>query len=445
MKLNWILIEAFFGLVILSSLLYGMIGRSLMTKSNTRFLDITLRQLIGFWKGEKVSKYDPEIELKLSMVPVSDSLPVNCTAIFSGNATEIRVAQQIEDISGTPNIAFVNLTKNCIAFKRERRYLTVPVNDEEKQFPIAYSIQMYKDIVQVERLLRAIYRPQNVYCINVDKSSPPDVHAGMEALAKCFDNVLLSDVNVAWGSFSQVEADLRCMKYVYNKSSDWKYFLTLTGQEFPLKTNLDLVLILKALNGSNAMVSSTRKRFHKRWLHAGPPPINVTMVKGACHFAVTRGFVHYVLFAKGMKNYTKWARRTIFPDEHFFQSLGHSPQLGIPGDYTGYPDTFSGSYRKITRYTIWRGYNRPCHGKWVRSVCVYGVGDLSRMSRAYELFANKFYYNLQPMALRCLEERHYRWTREDILGMRGTRLDLPFYSKLPNVKQHIPSGLEHWS
>ena len=73
---------------------------------------------------------------------------------------------------------------------------------------LCFSIQMYKDVVQFERLLRAIYRPQNVYCINVDKSSPRAVHAGMEALVKCFDNVVLANVDVTWATFSQVEADL---------------------------------------------------------------------------------------------------------------------------------------------------------------------------------------------------------------------------------------------
>ena len=72
------------------------------------------------------------------MVPESESLPVNCTEIFSGNAKEIGVAKAIDEVDRIPDIAFVNLTKDCAAFKRKRRYLTVPVNDEEKQFPLAY-------------------------------------------------------------------------------------------------------------------------------------------------------------------------------------------------------------------------------------------------------------------------------------------------------------------
>ena len=39
---------------------------------------------------------------------------------------------------------------------------------EAEEFPIAFSILYYKDLVQVERLLRAIYRPNNVYCLHMD-------------------------------------------------------------------------------------------------------------------------------------------------------------------------------------------------------------------------------------------------------------------------------------
>ena len=39
---------------------------------------------------------------------------------------------------------------------------------EEMEFPIAFSLLVYKDTEQIYRLLRAIYRPSNYYCIHVD-------------------------------------------------------------------------------------------------------------------------------------------------------------------------------------------------------------------------------------------------------------------------------------
>ena len=62
--------------------------------------------------------------------------------------------------------------------------------------------------MQAEQLLRAIYRPQNIYCINVDYSSPRDIHDGMQAIARCFHNIIITNVDVEWGKYSQIEADL---------------------------------------------------------------------------------------------------------------------------------------------------------------------------------------------------------------------------------------------
>ena len=40
------------------------------------------------------------------------------------------------------------------------------------------------------------------------------------------------------------------MQYLW-KAKSWKYYINLTGQEFPLKTNLEIVQILKAMGGAN--------------------------------------------------------------------------------------------------------------------------------------------------------------------------------------------------
>ena len=98
-------------------------------------------------------------------------------------------------------------------------------------------------------------------------------------------------------------------------------------------------------------------------------------------------------------------------------------------------------YTDFMRYKLWETMTPACRGKKVRMLCIFGVGDLPPMSKSYELFANKLFHDYQPMALRCLEERHYNWTRDDILGV-SDRLDLMYYRLLPNVRNHIPSGLE---
>jgi len=72
---------------------------------------------------------------------------------------------------------------------------------EEAEFPLAFSIAMYRDVEQAERLLRAIYQPQNLYCIHVDLKSSLLIHRSMAAIARCFHNVWLATRldAVKWG------------------------------------------------------------------------------------------------------------------------------------------------------------------------------------------------------------------------------------------------------
>ncbi|XP_059156034.1 beta-1,3-galactosyl-O-glycosyl-glycoprotein beta-1,6-N-acetylglucosaminyltransferase-like [Physella acuta] len=125
---------------------------------------------------------------------------------------------------------------------------------EEEEFPIAYTIMAYKDSEMVERLLRAIYRPQNYYCIHVDLKSEESFYSAISAISQCFHNVFLTTrrISVRWGRFSVLEPELICMKEL-SRYKKWKYFINLTGQEFPLKTNYQIVKILKAFRGANSI------------------------------------------------------------------------------------------------------------------------------------------------------------------------------------------------
>lgn len=66
-----------------------------------------------------------------------------------------------------------------------------------------------------------------------------------------------------------------------------------------------------------------------------PPPVNVTLTKGAVHIVAQRGFVDFILHNSDAIKFRDWVKDTGVPDETFFSSLNHSPQLGIPGSYLG--------------------------------------------------------------------------------------------------------------
>ena len=88
---------------------------------------------------------------------------VDCRLILEGDEEEIRKAESLERVSQL--VSDENLTEianNCTEFVTRYGYITDPLSKEEEDFPIAYSILTYKDANQTERLLRSIYRPQNV-------------------------------------------------------------------------------------------------------------------------------------------------------------------------------------------------------------------------------------------------------------------------------------------
>ena len=53
---------------------------------------------------------------------------------------------------------------------------------------------------------------------------------------------------------------INCMRdFVNYHHGKWKYYINLTGQEFPLRTNLELVRIANIFNGSNDIAGSMER------------------------------------------------------------------------------------------------------------------------------------------------------------------------------------------
>jgi len=77
------------------------------------------------------------------------------------------------------------------------------------------------------------------------------------------------------------------------------------------------------------------RRDNTRITNKPPPPVPVTLTKGSVHIVVTREFVNYILYNKDALAFRDWVKDTYIPDETFFSSLNHSPQLGVPGAYLG--------------------------------------------------------------------------------------------------------------
>ena len=83
------------------------------------------------------------------------------------------------------------------------------------------------------------------------------------------------------------------------------------------------------------------------------------------------------------------------------------------------------------------GYLRACHGKYVRDVCVLGLGDISKAVRSISMFANKFFYSFEPLGYDCLDEWVQEHTWEQYL--KNETFDTR-YVNLHKVKHQIRKG-----
>ena len=150
---------------------------------------------------------------------------------------------------------YAQRTDDCDCFRSDFGYFVSPedTSDEERRFPIAFSLLTYENLEQTERLLRLIYRPHNVYCIHVDAKSPAELHDGLEAIAGCLNNVFIAKppMSTYWGKISVVHTEILCMRLLLHVHKGWKYFINLVGRDFPLRTNYELVKILQAYDGAN--------------------------------------------------------------------------------------------------------------------------------------------------------------------------------------------------
>ena len=208
-----------------------------------------------------LSIYD--VQMMLSPRPMrSVSFSVNCRRLISGQSIIPDGEKTLpKENANTRSSPVLSDKGQCPKYIKEQMYITSPITKNEKDFPLAYSILIYTEVSQFQRLLRAIYRPQNIYCIHIDKKSSESFKAAIYKITDCFQNVFVASkaVDVRWGTFSVLEPEFVCMKELLRRNKRWKYFINLTGQEFPIRTNSELVNILSAINGSNLVEGSVKR------------------------------------------------------------------------------------------------------------------------------------------------------------------------------------------
>ena len=313
-----------------------------------------------------------------------------------------------------------NIYNSCEAVRASLLYGKRNISNEEINFPLAFAIKIHRNGNQAFRLLRLIYRKHNIYCIHVDKKSAASIYVQFKTVSTCMQNIIVIDerVNVVYSSFRQIQAEFKCTDAVRKSETKWKYYINLTGQEFMLKTNMEIVKVLQLLNGTNDIESYKADGFEYRYksktvivnnrlkkTHMAKEqfPVKIQLRKGSAYGMMSRDFIEFVRTDNFTQKFVSWLQDTYAPEETIWATLNALPHA--PGGYareiTHKDSTF------LSRAMVWKMEPTVCHGKYIHWVCIFGEKDLLWLIKQKEMVANKFYEDYGGLVLDCLEKHLY--------------------------------------
>ncbi|CAF0834644.1 unnamed protein product [Didymodactylos carnosus] len=292
----------------------------------------------------------------------------------------------------------------CQQFIDENKFYKKSITKMEYNFPLAFSILIYKDLYQFQVLLRTVYREHNYHCIHVDLHAPKYLYYYAQKASKCLKHVYVTPkrIKVAWGTYSTLEAERICQVYLLERFKSWKYYMNLAGTELPIHTNYELVQVLKLLNGRNDVIShpNSNPQRHRRKRAKIPIPFQMRLWKGEFHVTLSRAFVEYIYQSPMAMELLFWLNNTGVPDEYFYNSLNRL------SDFPGHSNVGYKIDQFLTRYKVWKYSTKfSCKSAiYINSICQLNWKDLQRVTNSKRLFANKFNQNKDFLSIDCMEQ-----------------------------------------
>ncbi|KAL5103689.1 N-acetyllactosaminide beta-16-N-acetylglucosaminyl-transferase [Taenia crassiceps] len=282
--------------------------------------------------------------------------------------------------------------QNC-RFYRER----FPIKrDRDGDMDVAVTIAVENDVRPVARILRMVHRTNNYYCIHLNRNADPLLQEAMQGLLVCFDgNVELvpknSSIAVTSTGVGVLKAHLACAEQALNHNTKWKYLINIDDDEFPLRTNLEIVAILQALNGSNLVEAFSTEGNNSL-------PLDAVWYNGALHGAYRREFLEEALlgqFVAPPRQYLFNNQALMNPEQVFFPTLAYNAKLNLSGacQTATSPDS-EVNLSFLAELRIRDKYGVRCTTKYVDHVCLLGDEHLQMIKAVSHLFASKFQADL---------------------------------------------------
>ncbi|TZF99277.1 beta-1,6-N-acetylglucosaminyltransferase (plasmid) [Chryseobacterium panacisoli] len=102
---------------------------------------------------------------------------------------------------------------------------------------IAYFIMLHHKPKVFKEMFQKIYTRDQFYLIHIDRKAKPDFIEKIQLYIVQFPNVyILDSLNIVSGGFNMVQAELNAMEFLLNVSKEWDYFINLSGEDHPLKS-----------------------------------------------------------------------------------------------------------------------------------------------------------------------------------------------------------------
>lgn len=109
---------------------------------------------------------------------------------------------------------------------------------------IAYHILCHDNFPQVARLLESLYSEEDVFLIDIDDGKRPNTEAIKNWAQR--DNVhVVRDSNIGWGASGTLRKTIKGAFHLLELNSSWQYYVVLSGQDLPLKSNKHIKSVLR--------------------------------------------------------------------------------------------------------------------------------------------------------------------------------------------------------
>jgi len=209
-----------------------------------------------------------------------------------------------------------------------------------KTINIAYLILVHRLPKQFMRLFTAIYEADNYYLIHIDKKAHEELGKEIQDFLAPYPNVFISkSENVVWGGYSMVQAELDGIKHLLDIDASWDYFINLSGQDYPLKSQNIIRKFLTENNGRNYLKTADQKlkrpetmnriENHFQELEGKLSPFthkrdyleNVTPYIGGQWMILTRSCCEFICNSDEVKKFEDYYANTLIADESFFQTV----------------------------------------------------------------------------------------------------------------------------